>query len=265
MRAQSPLIIGNWKLNGNSKAFCHSFANQLRKIFHAPISQVDIAICPQSLFINDLHNHLSVFNIHIGTQNVSEFITGSYTGEISAASLAEFGCSLAIIGHSERRKLFDEKNIVCNKKIKNVQEQSILPVLCIGESKNERIANVTNEVLSKQLIESLTGISVTTEKPLCIAYEPIWAIGSGESASPFVAQKAHRHIRLELTKLYGENIANNIKVLYGGSVDKANAQILLEQPDINGLLIGGASLDPEQFTSICYTASSVSSIEVPAQ
>lgn len=260
MDNKSPLIIGNWKLNGESKNFRQAYIANLKALFQEPLENVNIAVCPASVYINELAMDLSSLNINVGSQDVSTFNTGAYTGETSAVMLTELGCNLSIIGHSERRELFGESNLGCNQKIKQLHKQKILPVLCIGESQIERKNNATNDVLARQLIESLVDINVIAETPLCVAYEPIWAIGSGASASPKIAQETHQFIREQLSILYGNETSKNIKIIYGGSVNEDNAKALLAQTDIDGLLVGGASLDPSHFNSICNIANSTFSI-----
>jgi len=260
MNNKYPLIIGNWKLNGETKKFRQIYVNDLKALFQVPLEKINIAVCPANIYINEFAKDLSSLSISVGSQNVSAFHIGAYTGETSATMLKELGCNLSIIGHSERREFFGESNIDCNNKIKQLHKQKMLPVLCIGESQNERESNATNEVLSKQLSESLVGINVTAETPLCVAYEPIWAIGSGASASPEIAQQTHLFIREQLSSLYGSETSKQIKIIYGGSVNKDNAKDLLDQTDIDGLLIGGASLDASHFNSICNIANSTFSI-----
>ena len=169
MDNQYPLIIGNWKLNGESSTFRQAYINELKTLFQAPLDKINIAICPASIYINELAQDLSSLNIKVGSQNVNAFQTGAYTGETSAIMLKALGCHLSIIGHSERREFFAESNADCNNKIKQLHKQEMLPVLCIGESQNERESKTTNEVLKKQLSESLADIKVTAETPLCVA------------------------------------------------------------------------------------------------
>lgn len=256
MNNKYPLIIGNWKLNGETKEFRQKYVNHLKTLFQTPLEQSNIAICPASIYIKELVKELASLNINVGSQNVSGFHAGAYTGETSAAMLKELGCNLSIIGHSERREFFGESDTGCNNKIKELHKQKMLPILCIGESQSERNNNATNDVLARQLTESLVDINVIADTPVCVAYEPIWAIGSGASASPKIAQETHQFIREHLSSLYGNKTSQRIKIIYGGSVSKDNAKDLLTQSDIDGLLIGGASLDASHFNSICNIANS---------
>jgi len=256
MENKSPIIIGNWKLNGDTNDFRQTYINDLNSLFKTSMENIDVTICPTSIYINEFVQMTASTSLNIGSQNVSAFHIGAYSGETSAAMLKELGCHLSIIGHSERREFFNESNLDCNNKIKQLHQQNILPVLCIGESKNERSNNTTNEVLAKQLSESLSDINVTSSKPLCVAYEPIWAIGSGASASPEIAQETHLFIREQLSIIFGKETSNQIHIIYGGSVNKDNAKDLLAEDDIDGLLIGGVSLDPAHFNQICDIANS---------
>jgi triosephosphate isomerase (TIM) len=197
---------------------------------------------------------LQYSELQIGSQNVSKYESGAYTGETSAQMLKEAGCSLCLIGHSERRTMFNESNKACQTKLTTALSHGLLPVLCIGESHEERLANITQDVLYRQLSECLAGVDLHN-RDICIAYEPVWAIGTGLAATPEMVQGVHRFIREQLTQLFDAAIANRLRIVYGGSVNKTNAQELLEQEDIDGLLVGGASLDPGHFLAICQQVS----------
>jgi triosephosphate isomerase len=249
MKQRKPIVIANWKLNGGLDLICTSVASFIGKQFAA-----DIAICPPYIYMRDMMTFLQYSELHIGSQNVSKFDSGAYTGETSAEMLKDAGCSLCLIGHSERRSMFGETNQGCQTKVSTALNHSLLPVLCVGENQQERAANITEAVLSKQLSEGLANIDLAG-KDLCIAYEPVWAIGTGLAATPAIAQDVHQFIRQQLTRIFNKEIANRVRVLYGGSVTKANANELLQQTDIDGLLVGGASLDPGHFLAICEQAS----------
>lgn len=251
MTMRKPIIIANWKLNGGLDLICTSVASFIGRHF-----ETQIAICPPYIYMRDMMTFLQYSELQIGSQNVSRYESGAYTGETSAQMLREAGCSLCLIGHSERRAMFNENNEGCHIKIATALNHGLLPVLCVGENQAERETNVTREVLYKQLHEALAGISLG-DKDICIAYEPVWAIGTGLAATPEIAQDVHQYIRQELVSLFGETIAQRIRILYGGSVNKTNAKILLEQSDIDGLLVGGASLDPVHFVAICEQASAL--------
>lgn len=243
------IVIANWKLNGGLDLICKSLASFIGKHFN-----VAIAICPPYIYMRDMMTFLQFSELMIGSQNVSRFESGAYTGETSAQMLKQAGCSLCLIGHSERRAMFSESNEGCHIKVLTALNHHLLPVLCVGENQAEKDAGETPSVLSKQLKESLTHI-VLEGRELCIAYEPVWAIGTGLSASAELAQQVLELIRAELTMIFGADEAQRIRIVYGGSVNKGNATELLSQKDIDGVLVGGASLDPEHFLAICEQAS----------
>jgi len=248
-KQRKPIVIANWKLNGSVGLICTSVAPFIGKHFDA-----QIALCPPYIYMRDMLTFLQHSEIKVGSQNVSRYESGAYTGETSAQMLKQAGCALCLIGHSERRAMFNESNEGCRVKIQTSLNHGLLPVLCIGENQAEREANTTEEVIGTQLREGLEGIDLTG-KDICIAYEPIWAIGTGLAATPQIAQQVHEFIRRELKSLYGEELANRVRLLYGGSVNKTNARDLMAQEDIDGVLVGGASLDPGHFLAICQQAS----------
>lgn len=249
MKQRKPIVIANWKLNGGIDLICTSVASFIGKHFKA-----DIVICPPYLYMRDMLTFLQYSELRIGSQNVSRYESGAYTGETSAQMLKQAGCSLCIIGHSERRAMFAENNLGCSIKVQTALNYDLLPVLCVGETGEERSQNRTTEVLLTQLRECLDKVQLD-DKDLCIAYEPVWAIGTGLAATPEMVQDVHGVIRRELEHLYGESVADRVRIVYGGSVNKNNATDLLKQPDIDGLLVGGASLDPGHFLAICEQVS----------
>lgn len=255
MKTRKPMIIANWKLNGGLDLICTSVASFIGKHFDA-----QIAICPPYIYIRDMMTFLQYSELQIGSQNVSKYESGAYTGETSAQMLKEAGVSLCLIGHSERRTMFGETNQACFNKIARALQHDLLPVLCIGENREEREQKKTQEILRQQLTESLKGLDLTG-KHLCVAYEPIWAIGTGLAATPEVAQETHQFIREALVDVFDLITAQRIRILYGGSVTKNNAQDLLIQKDIDGLLVGGASLDPGHFLTICEQAARIAKEE----
>ncbi|TLN13147.1 triose-phosphate isomerase, partial [bacterium] len=186
----------------------------------------------------------------LGAQNCHWAESGAFTGEISPSMLAECGCSFAILGHSERRQFFGENDSGVSKRAHALLKAGMVPVVCVGETLDEREAGAHLEVVEKQLTASLEGIEAGSLGRVVIAYEPVWAIGTGKTASPEQAQQMHEHIRKILIKLGGAAVADGIRILYGGSVTPDNAAILLKQPDIDGALVGGASLDAQKFASI---------------
>ncbi|WP_111979849.1 triose-phosphate isomerase [Algibacillus agarilyticus] len=248
MNKRVPIVIANWKLNGGIDLLCSSVAAFIGKHFSAKI-----AICPPYIYMRDMLNFLQHSEIIVGTQNVSKYESGAYTGETSAQMIKRAGGGLCLVGHSERRQMFHENDPSCNIKVSRALASNLMPVLCVGENLQQREAGITNDVLFRQLHDGLADVDLTN-KEICVAYEPVWAIGTGQAASPEDAQLVHEYIRSELTILFGKEIAERIHILYGGSVNKTNAYELLSQSDIDGLLVGGASLDPEHFMQICLHA-----------
>jgi triosephosphate isomerase (TIM) len=249
MKQRKPIVIANWKLNGGIDLICTSVASFIGKHFEA-----DIVVCPPYLYMRDMLTFLQYSELRIGSQNVSRYESGAYTGETSAQMLKQAGCSLCIIGHSERRAMFAENNLGCSIKVQTALNYDLLPVLCVGETGEERSQNRTTDVLLTQLRECLDKVQLD-DKDLCVAYEPVWAIGTGLAATPEMVQEVHSFIRRELEHLYGDTVADRVRIVYGGSVNKTNATELLKQPDIDGLLVGGASLDPGHFLAICEQVS----------
>jgi len=248
MKQRKPIVIANWKLNGGLDLICTSVASFIGKHFEA-----QIVICPPYIYMRDMMTFLQYSELQIGSQNVSRYESGAYTGETSAQMLRQAGCALCLIGHSERRAMFAENNPGCRIKVQTALNHDLLPVLCIGETREEREAGIAKDVIYTQLSEGLKGVDLTG-KDLCIAYEPVWAIGTGLAATPDMVQEIHHSIRGKLVELYNPEIAAKLRIVYGGSVNKTNARELLNQDDIDGLLVGGASLDPDHFLAICRQA-----------
>ncbi len=241
------LVVANWKMNGNL-----SDNRQLLDRFIAcwqGVHQVEVGICPASVYLLQVSELLSQSNIELGAQDVSHAEAGAYTGENSAAMLADVGCRFAIVGHSERREYHAETDALVAKKFVAAQAKGLTPILCIGETLAQREAQETLLVIGEQLkaVVDLAGRNAMAKS--VIAYEPVWAIGSGLTASPVQAQEVHAFIREQL----GE-VGAAVRILYGGSVKAANASELFLQPDIDGALVGGASLKSDEFYSICQSA-----------
>ena len=238
-----PLIVGNWKMQGSrqsSKLLAAAIANAKR----APRSEC--VICPANILLTEIAEQLSESDVRLGAQNLSEFDSGAYTGEVSAAMLQDAGCSYVLVGHSERRLLFGESSRSVAQKFTTAYKAGLVPILCIGETLEEREAGKTLAVLSEQLREVVDMAGLAAVTSAVIAYEPVWAIGSGRVASPEQAQEVLAFIRASI----GVN-AEVTRLLYGGSVTTENATALFSQPDIDGFLVGGASLKSEQFLTIC--------------
>lgn len=238
-------MIGNWKMNQSLKDI-DSFFNELD--LHN--NQNNFWIAPQTLHISKCIELASKKGILIGSQNISEQNNGAFTGEISSESFMEMGGHFSIIGHSERRQYFHESDELINKKVIKAFERGLVPVLCIGETLAEREADKTLNVVLGQLKAGVKNLDLNNEAEVIIAYEPVWAIGTGKTASPEQAEEVHNAIRAELIKIFGDT-GLDISILYGGSVKPENIVELLSKPNINGGLVGGASLDAKSFTKLC--------------
>jgi triosephosphate isomerase len=243
-----PLIAGNWKMN---KTEAEAIA-LVRVLMHwlPSGSDLEVLICPPYTSLSQLNKLLVSSHILLGAQNISEKSSGAFTGEISARMAAEF-CTHVILGHSERRAYYGETDHLINLKIQTAQQSGLIPILCVGEALEERESGRAAAVISRQLQCGLEDIHLDDAGRLIIAYEPIWAIGSGKSASGSeTAELIGRVIRPVLSGLWGEKTAEGIRVLYGGSVNPANAGSIFSQREIDGALVGGASLNPEDFLGI---------------
>jgi len=241
-------IAGNWKMHktpSEARLYCERFVDLVKGI-----GDRDIAVLAPFVDLPILSELLSGTNVAYGAQNLFWEEKGAYTGEISAPMLVELGCRFVIVGHSERRQYFGETNESCNKKIAAAINHGLVPIYCIGETLEQREGGSTFDVLRTQLLEGLKGFEATFIKDLVIAYEPVWAIGTGKTATPEQAQQAHEFIRFTVAREFGSDLANQMRVLYGGSVKPENAAELLTMPDVDGALVGGASLDPDKFAKI---------------
>ncbi len=236
------IVAGNWKMNLN-KLSIKNFINDFPSLV-ADIKEVKNIIFPPYVY---LYLFQEQDEIHYGGQNIYYEENGAFTSEISSGMLRDMGCKYVIVGHSERRHIFGEKNDLLNKKLQSALDNNLIPVFCIGETLKERKANRQFNVLETQLKEGLNGIK-NIEK-IIFAYEPVWAIGTGETATPEIAEGAHKFIREELNKLFS-NAGENITILYGGSVKPQNTGSLIKMKNIDGFLVGGASLQPESFSEI---------------
>lgn len=245
---RKPIVMGNWKLHGNSEmllSWCTAFVGQA-----LPLDEMDIAIFPPALLAYLAIQQLAGTQISVGVQDISSQSFGAYTGEISAQMAIDIGCDYALIGHSERRQWHGETDALVCEKLKQALEAAIRPVLCVGESLEERESGLAFAVLERQLKGALKGVEFTELDSLIIAYEPVWAIGTGKTASPEQAEEVHAFIRHLLEKM-SETLAKNVRIVYGGSVKSGNAKALFSMPNIDGGLVGSASLDPAEFAKIC--------------
>ncbi|BCJ09048.1 MULTISPECIES: triose-phosphate isomerase [unclassified Pseudomonas] len=246
-----PMVAGNWKMHG-TRASVVELTQGLGKL--SLPSGVEVAVFPPSLFINQVIDGLEGKGINVGAQNSAvQPEQGALTGEVAPSQLAEVGCKYVLIGHSERRQIIGEKDEVLNQKFAAAQKSGLTPVLCIGETLAEREAGETLEVVGRQLSSVIDAFGIKAFANAVIAYEPVWAIGTGLTASPQQAQDVHAAIRKQLAAKDAE-VAEKVQLLYGGSVKAANAAELFGMPDIDGGLIGGASLNADEFGAICRAA-----------
>lgn len=249
-----PFIVGNWKMNLTLKEGIE-FATQLKKNLGAR-KDVICGICPPFVFLKDICRVLEGSGALVGAQNVHSDKGGAYTGEVSASMIKEVGCSHVIVGHSERRHLLGETDSFINAKVKAVLASGLKPIFCIGEKLSEREEGRTEYVVKNQFKDGLRGINAQQVREVVVAYEPVWAIGTGKTALPSQANEVHLFVRELLTAEYGKDIAKGMYVLYGGSVKPENTKELVAQPEIDGLLVGGASIKFESFWNIVNAASS---------
>ncbi len=248
------LIAGNWKMNlGREESL-----KLARALVHTVPADVaaQVAVIPALVHLKTVADAINGSPILLGAQNVSSEKKGAFTGEVSAAMLKEFGVKFVLVGHSERRHILGETDAFLNKKVHAVVNDGLIAILCVGELLEERQKNLTNDVVARQLDLGLAGLApAAIEKGhLVIAYEPVWAIGTGQTASKEQAQEVHAFIRARLAARFSPQLAGTVRIQYGGSAKKSNAQELLAQPDIDGLLVGGASLLAEEFAGIVQAA-----------
>jgi triosephosphate isomerase (TIM) len=243
-----PIIVGNWKMH-KTTAEAVTLVKALKESI-ASIQAIDIGVAPPFTALMAVAEALRGSAIFVAAQNLHWEAQGAYTGEISASMLTEVGCTRVIIGHSERRQYFAETDATVNRKLKAALDARLEPILCIGETLEQREGNATFGVLEQQLRQGLSDITAEGMQRLVLAYEPIWAIGTGKTASPAQAQEVHAFIRGLLGDLYGKALADEVRIQYGGSVNAGNVQTLLTQPDVDGALVGGASLEASAFAQI---------------
>jgi triosephosphate isomerase (TIM) len=245
------LVIGNWKMHG-SLAENRVLLNALKPAL-AGMREAGAGVCAPFPYLAQLQGELTGTAIAWGAQNVSEQSKGAFTGEVSASMLNDFGCQYVIVGHSERRSIYGESDDLVAKKYMAAQAAGLIPILCVGESLTERESGITEQVVARQLDAVITAAGVESLAKAVVAYEPVWAIGTGKTATPAQAQAVHAFIRGKIAGL-SQPIAAGLVIQYGGSVKASNAAELFSQPDIDGGLIGGASLIAEEFIAICKAA-----------
>ena len=249
MKKERKLIIaGNWKMN-KTVAEALILVQDL-KIQLANVTEVDIVVCPPFTALSEVAKAIRGSNFLLGAQDMSEHAPGAYTGEIAAQMLKELGVRYVILGHSERRQYHKESDELISRKGRAAHAASLQPIICVGETISEREAGQTEKILETQVRGSLTGLGKEQMAETIIAYEPVWAIGTGKTATTVQAQEAHAFIRGLLAKLYDETTARRVRIQYGGSVKASNARELMSQPDVDGALVGGASLESQSFAEI---------------
>lgn len=248
------LIAGNWKMNKTASEGV-DLVNEIN-LGLGKQTDVGVAVCPPFTALESCAKALEDSNVQLGAQNMHPKSEGAYTGEISPVMLRSLFCTYVILGHSERREYFKESDSFINEKVLAALESSLKPILCVGETLEQREAEETFNVVKAQLAGGLKSVTADHAESLVIAYEPVWAIGTGKTATPEMAQEVHKFIRDELSSLLGQSAAAKIRILYGGSMKPENASSLMDQPDIDGGLIGGASLKAKSFIELVEIARS---------
>jgi triosephosphate isomerase len=247
-------VAGNWKMNTDVHSSVKLAQGVVSGCKEMAGNNVDVAVCPPFVYLQQVGMALQSSHIALGSQDVYFEQKGAFTGEISSAMLKDVGCAYAICGHSERRHVIGETDELINKKVHAAILGGLLPILCVGELIEERKANKTTEVVTRQMKKGLAGLSAEKMSAVTIAYEPVWAIGTGLTATPQQAQEVHALIRKLLSEMYDRKIAGEIRIQYGGSAKPDNAGELMAQEDVDGLLVGGASLKADDFVAIVKAA-----------
>ena len=242
------IIAGNWKMNKTVAESLDLVGGIKREL--KDVKEVDVVVCPPFTALGEVSKAILDSNIRLGAQNMSEHISGAYTGEIAAGMLKEFSTRYVILGHSERRQYQKESDELISKKALAAHAASLKPIVCVGETLAEREGGLMQSVLLTQVRGSLAGLSKQQMEETIIAYEPVWAIGTGKTATSQQAQEAHAYIRGLLVKLFDETVARRVRIQYGGSVKPSNARELMGLPDVDGALVGGASLEDRSFADI---------------
>ena len=246
------IVAGNWKLNKLTGQAAELAAGVKAKL--ADMADVEVVLCPTFTALKTVGDVIAGTQVKLGAQNMHWEKDGAFTGEISADMLRDVGCQYVILGHSERRQFFGETDAGVNRKVKVALASGLIPIVCVGETLEQRDANQMEDVVTTQVTKSLAGLDETGFRKIVIAYEPVWAIGTGRTASPAQAQEVHALIRKVLAKMSNPGAAQAVRIQYGGSMKPANARELMSQPDIDGGLIGGAALDAASFIAIVEAA-----------
>jgi triosephosphate isomerase len=245
---RTPFVAGNWKMNGSRESVKELISGVVEGA--KSLSGVEVAVCPPSIFIADVVAATDGSNVEVGSQNTCTELKGAFTGETSIDMVKDFGCKYAIVGHSERRTLYGETDEIVAEKVSVVKKAGVTPIFCIGETLEEREQGITEEVCARQIDAVFAAEGDNAFDGVVIAYEPVWAIGTGKTATPEQAQAVHAFIRSHLARRNAD-IAEKVQILYGGSMNPGNANELINQPDIDGGLIGGASLKADDFLAVC--------------
>ena len=248
---RKPLVAGNWKLNGSLTSITELLSGI--KDLASEVTVAELAVCPPFIYLGHVQQQLADTGISFGAQDCSDQDNGAYTGEVAASMVKEFGSKYVIVGHSERRHIYGESNEMVAVKFEQVKKNNLVPILCVGETLQDREDGHTEVVIAKQIDAVLDLLGIDGFNDTVIAYEPVWAIGTGHTATPEQAQEVHEFIRCKIGAL-NKDIAANLRILYGGSMKPENAKQLLQQNDIDGGLIGGASLKAQDFISIAAAA-----------
>jgi triosephosphate isomerase len=247
-KTRKPIIAGNWKMN-KTTAEARDLATKLAPLVSGAKDR-EIVLAPAFTALQTVAEAIKGTNMSLAAQNLHWEEKGAFTGEISAEMLLDLGCKYVIIGHSERRQIFGETDEGVNRKVKQALKKGLLPIMCVGETLAEREAGKLNEIINRQVTGGLKDVSVDDMKKIVIAYEPVWAIGTGKTATPEQAQEVHALIRQKVKALYNAEIGEGLRIQYGGSVTPDNVSALMAKPDIDGALVGGASLKPESFAAL---------------
>jgi triosephosphate isomerase len=251
---RKPFVAGNWKMNTNSQTGVELADRLASDSTETAGHSVTVAVFPPFVYLKAVRDALDGSSIAVGAQDVYFEPDGAFTGEISIAMLKDIGCNYCLCGHSERRHVIGETDELINRKVSAAISGGLLPVLCVGELLEERKAEQTQEVVTRQIEKGLAGLSAEKLEAVTIAYEPVWAIGTGLTATPQQAQEAHDFIRKLIGRMFNDQLASEIRILYGGSVKPSNAADLMGQEDVDGSLVGGASLKADDFLAIIQAA-----------
>ena len=251
---RKPFVAGNWKMNTDSRSSVELAKGVVDGSIELAGRDVDVAVCPPFVYLQAVARAVSSSSVAVGAQDVYYQPKGAFTGEISASMLKDTGCTYALCGHSERRHVIGETDELINRKVTAAIVGGLLPILCVGELQSEREAGQTEEVVTRHIKKGLAGLNAEKVSAVTVAYEPVWAIGTGLTATPQQAQEVHEFIRGLLGEIYDGQLADEIRILYGGSVKADNAADLMGRADIDGVLVGGASLKVDDFVAIIEAA-----------